>query len=72
MKGTVQMSTVHETIALHHMGIRVGAVSCITNLAAGISPTRLHHEEVKQVVQARQSTFFKFLESWIKAASNRP
>ena len=34
----VGMSTVHEVIALRHMGVRVGALSCITNLAAGISP----------------------------------
>ena len=33
----VGMSTVPEVIALRHMGVRVGALSCITNLAAGIA-----------------------------------
>ena len=33
----VGMSTVHEVIALRHMGVRVAALSCITNLAAGIA-----------------------------------
>ncbi|HKQ71265.1 MAG TPA: purine-nucleoside phosphorylase, partial [Polyangiaceae bacterium] len=37
----VGMSTVLEVIALRQLGVRVAAISCITNLAAGISPTPL-------------------------------
>lgn len=42
----VGMSTVHEAIALNAMGAEVAAMSLVSNLAAGISPTRLAHEEV--------------------------
>jgi purine-nucleoside phosphorylase len=42
----VGMSTVPETIVARHMGIRVLGISCVTNLAAGISPTQLSHQEV--------------------------
>jgi purine-nucleoside phosphorylase len=42
----VGMSTVPETIVARHMGIQVLGISCVTNLAAGISPTQLSHEEV--------------------------
>lgn len=44
----VGMSTVPEAIVASHCGIRVAAVSCITNLAAGISPNKLTHEEVME------------------------
>lgn len=42
----VGMSTVHEAIALNAMGAEVAGLSLITNLAAGISPQPLAHDEV--------------------------
>jgi purine-nucleoside phosphorylase len=42
----VGMSTVHEAIALNAMGVEIAGLSLITNLAAGISPTPLAHDEV--------------------------
>ena len=42
----VGMSTICEAIAARHMGLRVCAVSCITNMACGILPQPLSHEEV--------------------------
>jgi purine-nucleoside phosphorylase len=42
----VGMSTVPETIAARHCGLRVAALSCITNLAAGIGRSPLSHQEV--------------------------
>lgn len=45
----VGMSTVPEVIAAQHAGLRVAAVSCITNMAAGLSGGLLSHDEVKAV-----------------------
>lgn len=42
----VGMSTVPECIAANHLGVQVLGLSCITNLAAGLSPRRLTHDEV--------------------------
>lgn len=42
----VGMSTVPEVIAANHMGIKVLGISCVTNMAAGILPQKLTHEEV--------------------------
>lgn len=42
----VGMSTVPETIAANHLGVRVCGISCITNLGAGLSPHKLTHDEV--------------------------
>lgn len=42
----VGMSTVPECIAANHLGVRVAGISCITNLAAGLSAQKLSHQEV--------------------------
>jgi purine-nucleoside phosphorylase len=44
----VGMSTVPETIVARHMGMEVLGISCVTNLAAGLSATLLSHEEVAE------------------------
>jgi purine-nucleoside phosphorylase len=41
------MSTVPETIAANHLGLRVGGISCVTNMAAGIQHEKLKHEDIK-------------------------
>lgn len=45
----VGMSTVPEAIVAAHGGLKILGISCITNLAAGLSENRLSHEEVMQV-----------------------
>jgi purine-nucleoside phosphorylase len=64
----VGMSTVHEVIALRHMGVRVGALSCITNLAAGISPRPLDHAEVEATARTKRDELVTLLRGWIEHA----
>jgi purine-nucleoside phosphorylase len=45
----VGMSTVPETIAANHMGLQVLGISCVTNLAAGVTDQKLDHKEVLEV-----------------------
>lgn len=62
----VGMSTAPEVIALRHMGVRVGAVSCITNLAAGLSPTKLDHSEVEETARHARDRFVALLSGWVQ------
>ncbi len=47
----VGMSTVSEVIIARKLGIRVCGISCITNMASGVSDTKLSHEEVKATAE---------------------
>jgi purine-nucleoside phosphorylase len=62
----VGMSTVPEVIALRHMGVRVAAVSCITNMAAGLSPTKLDHSEVEATAARSRDRFTTLLSAWVR------
>jgi purine-nucleoside phosphorylase len=53
----VGMSTVCEVIAARHMGIKVLAISCVTNMAAGILDQPLSHEEVMETGERVKSSF---------------
>lgn len=53
----VGMSTVVEAIAANHMGMKIVGISCISNLAAGISPTPLSEEEVLEAGKKVSTTF---------------
>lgn len=57
----VGMSTVPEAIVARHMGIKVLGVSCITNLAAGISDEPINHEEVIETGHRVRETFAQLL-----------
>ena len=62
----VGMSTVPESIAANHLGLRVCAVSCITNPAAGIHTAKLTHEEVTEMANSVEQTFCNFFDALIK------
>src|SRR5690606_7996106 len=53
----VGMSTVPEVIAARHMGVRVLGISCISNMAAGILPEPLTHEDVIKVTARAAGDF---------------
>ncbi len=57
----VGMSTVPEVIAANHMGMRVLAISCVTNMAAGILPQKINHEEVLETGAMVRDTLVRLL-----------
>lgn len=62
----VGMSTVPEVIVANQMGMRVSGVSCITNLAAGIHPHKLSHQEVIETTQRVKTRFIRLLERVVR------
>ncbi len=68
----VGMSTVPESIAANHLGVRVAGVSCITNLAAGLSPHKLSHQEVIDISRAGSEKLCRLLEAAIPRLVQRP
>jgi purine-nucleoside phosphorylase len=62
----VGMSTVPEALAARHMGIEVLGLSCITNMAAGVLPQPLNHEEVLETARRVRGTFIAMLEGIIE------
>ncbi|HXA06297.1 MAG TPA: purine-nucleoside phosphorylase [Bryobacteraceae bacterium] len=59
----VGMSTVPEVIAANHTGVGCLGISCVTNMAAGILPRKINHEEVLEVGAAVRGTLVKFLKA---------
>lgn len=57
----VGMSTVVEAIAANHMGMEICGVSCISNLAAGLSATPLNHKEVQEAADMASAKFATLL-----------
>lgn len=57
----VGMSTVIETIAAVHLEMEVLGISCVTNMAAGLSPERPNHEDVLETARRVSGTFLKLL-----------
>lgn len=57
----VGMSTACEAMAARHMGLEVCGISCITNLAAGISSEKLDHKEVQETADRVSADFKKLV-----------
>ncbi len=66
----VGMSTVVEAIAANHMGARVCGVSCISNLAAGMSENPLTHEEVQEAADKAAIKFELLVTESVKKFGN--
>ncbi len=67
----VGMSTVPEAIVARHMGLEVLGISCITNMAAGISDEPINHEEVMATGDRVRETFAELLRRVITAINQR-
>ena len=63
----VGMSTVPEVIAARHMGVRTMVISCVTNMAAGILPQKLNHEEVLATGARVRDTLARLLRALLPA-----
>jgi purine-nucleoside phosphorylase len=64
----VGMSTAVEAIAARHMGLEVLGISCISNMAAGVLPQPLHHDEVLETTRRVRDRFMALLEGIIERA----
>jgi purine-nucleoside phosphorylase len=62
----VGMSTVPEAIVARHMGLEVLGISCITNMAAGVLPQTLNHEEVMETARRVGAAFVSLLEGTVE------
>jgi purine-nucleoside phosphorylase len=66
----VGMSTAFEVIAARHMGIKVLAISCVTNMAAGILDQPLSHEEVMETGERVKTSFEALLRAVLPRMEN--
>jgi purine-nucleoside phosphorylase len=64
----VGMSTVLEVLAARHLGMRVLGISCISNLAAGLSDRPLSHEEVQETGRRVAARFESLLSGVLEAS----
>jgi purine-nucleoside phosphorylase len=61
----VGMSTTCEALVARHAGLRVAGVSCISNLAAGISKVELSHDDVQSIANERGGELEEFITAYI-------
>lgn len=65
----IGMSTVPEVIVARHAGLKVCGVSCITNLAAGVTDQPLSHTEVLETGEKVKYDFVKIISSFLEKVS---
>lgn len=63
----VGMSTACEAVAANHMGMHICGISCITNMAAGVTDQPLSHEEVQEMADRTAPLFKKLVTESIAA-----
>jgi purine-nucleoside phosphorylase len=68
----VGMSTVPEVIAANHMGLRCLAISCVTNMAAGILTRKIDHEEVLETGRRVRDTLVRLLTALLPRLTDGP
>lgn len=61
----VGMSTVPEVIVANHAGVKVLGISCVTNMAAGILPQKINHEEVLSTGAMVRDTLVRYLKALV-------
>ena len=66
----VGMSTVPEVIVANYLGMKVLAISCVTNMAAGILPQKINHEEVLETGRRVRGTLLNFLKTLLPRLRN--
>lgn len=66
----VGMSTAVEAVAARHCGMEIVGISCISNLAAGISPEKLSHKEVQETADKAAPMFRKLVTKAIEKISD--
>ena len=65
------MSTVHETTVARHCGLRVAAISVITNLAEGMGDVPLSHEQTLADAARAADDLVRLLIAFIATARRR-
>ena len=66
----VGMSTAPEVIVANWLGMKVLAISCVTNMAAGILPQKINHEEVLETGRRVRDTLVSFLKALLPGIAN--
>ena len=65
----VGMSTVPEVLVARHEGMKVAGVSCLCNMAAGILPQPLAHQEVLEAGAAAARRFEALVRAFVRSLS---
>ena len=59
-----------EAIAANHMGMKICGISCISNLAAGMTANPLTHEEVQEAADTAAPNFKRLVTESVKGMKN--